>query len=406
MSELVDGSFIFGGSVSGSEWRARETITVSSNPPLIVNDEENGDYIVLVEDVDGERIFEKIFSLKTRYIEDRLGSHPFSNYSIRIPTFPNVKNIDLRHRQTDDLMHRYTFDSEIRPIVNFTSVPDGLLSGEFTIEWAADIYPGQDVRYTLHYSHDAGRPGTWQGFPVRNQHATSYTLNPEIIRGSITHSVIRVIVSDGVNYSVDTSEVPFFVPMKEPEMILFSGMDEISGIATLQLRKGRRSELGVRLGGVDGKHIPEDHITWHSSIDGFVSRGRSNKGNLSVGRHDISVRVEGLDGAVYERAVAVIDVIDSSPAIMVRVGDGSDPELLCNEMEINVDFGSVEIDEVFYGFDPSSGDLPKVITHVDSLPIRYRMDHDTNVVVWAKNALGFTSDYREIVPAYDCSGVD
>ncbi len=107
--------------------------------------------------------------------------------------------------------------SSTAPAVTLQSPNGGeVLTGPFTISWtASDPDPETTLLYTVQYSPDAGT--TWQTLAADHYTSTLEIRDPTIIPGSTT-ALLRVIATDGVNTSSDTSNQTFQVGAHAPDV--------------------------------------------------------------------------------------------------------------------------------------------------------------------------------------------
>src|SRR5207248_1572608 len=88
--------------------------------------------------------------------------------------------------------------------------PNGgeILEDKVTVRWRASDADGNNLTYSLLYSHDAGQ--TWQTV-VGNIKESQITVDLRELPGG-TRALFRVIATDGVNTGIDDSDHTFTVP--------------------------------------------------------------------------------------------------------------------------------------------------------------------------------------------------
>ncbi len=399
MGEIVgDAYLVFFGwhDVAQQEWNVDLSYSDGSVPS---SGSGEGDFYVSVHDENGDTIYIRYFDPPSDEMGEDSSNWSFTRQFTKVPVLENTRAIRI-NRVSGAAEWEHLFSDEI-PEVRIVESPSGVVDGLLSMSWEGSDSSGRPLRYNVQYSYYEGNPGTWgligSSF-IRESHSVRVYENE--LRGSVGEGGrFRVIAYNGVNFSVAESDF-FKVPVKPPEINVLGDTSHIT------LAKGRGLAVGVsaRLSGPDGRHIPEDNITWHSDRDGFLSRGPRLRGvgNLSAGHHNIYVQVEDSIGQIFTQSARSITVVDDPPQITVRVGDGTDTDLGCNEIEVNVVFPRGDIDGVRYGFNLSRDTISTKLESLENLPIRYQMIDDTDVNIFARDQVGLTDEYREIIPMADC----
>jgi hypothetical protein len=167
--------------------------------------------------------------------------------------------------------------------------------GEVMVSWASEDADGDPMSYWVEYSPDEGASWTtlW-----RNTQETSLTVNLANLAPS-SRALIRVLASDGINTTADTSDGVFAVASKAPWV----------GIA-----EPRPGELpggsGIRFTGFatdyeDGVMTGEA-LVWESDVDGVLGRGETFIGRLTSGRHVVTLTATDRDGMRGSGRIEVI----------------------------------------------------------------------------------------------------
>ncbi len=420
MSEYFHDYVTISGSVRGSQWEADQIgfpESYEKRIPFLGYGE--GDYIVRIVDVQGQVLFYGYFNPSPVVVSGV--AWDLDIYSGRVPFFPEASVLEIRREATGERMWHHDFKPDEAPMVQIVEAPHGPISEPFMVEWEAQDPNDRDLTYSLQYSIGEVRNSNHGWFDVVEYlppsdyrlpySETQIVIDPKYLPGSIPclgntpcGSKFRVVASNGYSFSISEQDGSFIVPIKPPNIEVHGG--QYYQHAPYGQAAG---QWGVTLRGVDLSlyyyqyHDDGENVTWHSNLDGFLTRGRNFYGSgLSLGEHVISIQIEDIFGNTTSEEVLTITLVDDRPEIQVRVGDGSDDDLQCNEIEINVNFSVIGMSEIVYDFNPRRGKIMTEISDLSALPIRYQMASSTDVYVYAKNLSDVTSSYREVLDLVDC----
>lgn len=170
------------------------------------------------------------------------------------------------------------------PIVNVT-YPNGgekLLKGNFTVTWTTSDIDGDILYSTVQYSSDNGI--SWNTFALDTTD-TSISINTVDIIASNT-ALIRVMTSDGLNVTTDTSDAVFQTPNNRPEVDILSPKTN-STYGSVQLVIFRAD-----VGDAEDGALSNNDIIWTSNIDGVLGIGNNINilaSDLTEGTHIITL---------------------------------------------------------------------------------------------------------------------
>lgn len=161
------------------------------------------------------------------------------------------------------------------------------LENDFTIKWNATDKDDDPLVYDILYSPDNG--ASWEVVAldiVENE----YVWNTSAFKGCEA-GLIKILASDGINTGFDTSNEPFEVAKKIPELGILSPSEH----STNRINTTVNFE-GFAYDNEDGELDPE-MMKWESSIDGILGYGEKiQKKDLSPGDHQISLIGTDKDG--------------------------------------------------------------------------------------------------------------
>jgi hypothetical protein len=162
------------------------------------------------------------------------------------------------------------------------------LAGAQTFSWQASDPDGDALTFTVLYSADAG--AAWQVLATGITQ-TSLQVDTDGIPGSTT-ALVRVLASDGLRTSSDTSDGTFVVPNKPPDVFIVSPEDGS------EFQPGDVvSFSGLSLDPEQVGPWPDSAAEWSSDRDGSLGEGFTLLTNeLSNGWHTITLAVTDSGG--------------------------------------------------------------------------------------------------------------
>jgi hypothetical protein len=186
--------------------------------------------------------------------------------------------------------------SENAPGVQITRPDPGttLDGGSAAVEWESLDEDGDDLRFTLLYSVDAGK--SWETIAVGVEDER-YTVNLNELPGS-DEALFRVIATDGVNTASDDLDGPVKVPFKSPRVRIVSPADGALFLTTQTVVfAGQANDLqdGLLSGGA---------LQWSSDRQGVLGYGRSLAvTGLVPGKHTIILAATNSRGKIGQASV-------------------------------------------------------------------------------------------------------
>lgn len=154
------------------------------------------------------------------------------------------------------------------------------------VEWALARDDGDDVRYLVRYAVAEldGEP-LWQ-FLAAGLTEPRFSLE----RGALAGGEARVQVGASVaGRTAWVESEPFHVPAPPPEAAVLWPLDKA------RLPVGPPATLRGEAVLPEPEPIADEHFRWMSSRDGELGTGRTLETRLSVGEHDLTLRVEAPD---------------------------------------------------------------------------------------------------------------
>ena len=204
------------------------------------------------------------------------------------------------------------------PEVALTSPNGGeVVNGEvLTVAWTAADADGDTLAFTIQYSADDG--GTWEVLASdvdgRSVELATFNLSPSEL------GRLRVWASDGIQSAHDSSDGPFRVPNRAPEVAIIAPAD-----GTIVAR-GQTLAL---IGEVSDRGTPPaaEQIEWYSDRDGVLGTGRRLAiADLSAGAHVVTLRADDGHGGVANdtiRLTIVAELADLPRCAGDCSGDGA-----------------------------------------------------------------------------------
>lgn len=155
-----------------------------------------------------------------------------------------------------------------------------------TITWQGSDEDLDPLFYSVFYSFDGGT--LWSPLAL-DLEETYLEIDASTLAGS-TYAMVKIEVTDGINYGFDTNDTPFTVEGKPPSAEIISPLEGQSFVAggSVQLQGiGNDTEDGF----LDGAQK-----CWSSDLDGYLGCGEIILTVLSPGTHVITMTVEDLVG--------------------------------------------------------------------------------------------------------------
>ena len=182
---------------------------------------------------------------------------------------------------------------------------------DLVVNWQAADADGDALSATILLSLDGGT--TFQ--PLRSEvSGTTITIPAAEVPGS-TQARIRVIVSDGVNTSMDDSNANFTIPNRTPSARIITPLDGATFVIS--------QTVALSAEGVDVEegNLEDSAYQWFSDIDGNLGTGpQIDTQNLSVGQHHIELHVMDQAGAMGHAMITITvgtSVAPAAPALVV-----------------------------------------------------------------------------------------
>jgi hypothetical protein len=275
--------------------------TYTYNCPALVDASDQGEYSLEVVDQNGYALYVyrfNAFGCQGGYHEVA----PTGVVAATLPDLPDMAALQLKHGEA--LLNEQQV-SPHAPVVTMTA-PSGaeVVSGVYTVTWAATDVDGDDLTYAVLYSPDDGT--SWQ--PLMTSIAeTLYALDTSWIAGS-DNARIRVLTTDDLNTASDETDGAFTVPKKAPSVYIIQPDDGAyfwPGEPIILMGRGYDPEDGV-LGGGDG--TPGDmSLTWTSSTSGMLGTGTwlQLDTGLPAGEHVISLNAADSDSNVEMASINI-----------------------------------------------------------------------------------------------------
>jgi hypothetical protein len=188
-----------------------------------------------------------------------------ADLAFSIPWAPGTTNIVLLHlEQILDIDQV----SENPPQVTFTSPssavswPAGTIQ---TLTWLGLDLDGDDLTYTLFYSHDAG--ANWQLLDGEIKEQSYPVLVDSMAGGNDVR--FRIVATDGVNTDFDETDYPISIPNKAPYVTILNPVSEGHYTpGSLIVLQGSATDLE------DGS-LPDSALSWSSDRQGGLGVGPS-----------------------------------------------------------------------------------------------------------------------------------
>jgi hypothetical protein len=166
-----------------------------------------------------------------------------------------------------------------------------------SIDWTAADADGDDLTYLVQVSPDNG--ASWQTLAA-NLSETGLTVDASAVPGT-DQGLVRVLATDGVNSTTDTSDGTFSVT-DTPATV-----EIVTPPAPTTVLQGQTLALEAEAFDPDYATFPDDAIAWRSNLDDGLGTGpQLSTASLSPGTHTLTVEAEG--DAAGDLAVDAIQV--------------------------------------------------------------------------------------------------
>lgn len=196
------------------------------------------------------------------------------------------------------------------PEVQLTSPAEGdRVSGDvIKVTWTATDADGDTLVYTVQYSSDNGL--TWETVE-QNLRDTTAEIDRIDLSGSPT-ALFRVLATDGIHTTAATSK-PFVLGELGPTVEILSPAKDEAFV------KGETVYLEAIAYDADTGEVPEEMVSWTSSIDGPLGTGLELEvSRLSPGDHTLTLTVKddaGLDAVSVTTQIKVVAKAADLPVI-------------------------------------------------------------------------------------------
>lgn len=239
----------------------------------------SGPYRIVLESATGEVLSQRRFEVLEGYAyHDRIPGRfrewiPYAAGTVRISILHEALRLD------------WVNVSPHAPSVRVTS-PNGGESwsgaGPFTVAWTASDADGDALIAQVHYSADGGQ--SWAPLGV-NLSGRQLAVQASDLPGG-ANALVKVVVTDGVNTSSDTSDAAFAVAPKPPRLQLL-GLEE----GSLLLPTARPALAASAFDPEDGP-LDEGGLAWSSDRDGALGSGNDlSAAGLSAGVHALTATI-------------------------------------------------------------------------------------------------------------------
>jgi hypothetical protein len=155
------------------------------------------------------------------------------------------------------------------------------------VSWTAGDRDGDNLRYVVQFSRDGG--GTWRTLDPQVP-GLSYMVDLEGLP-STRNGRFRVTATDGLRSATDTANRSVRVPNHPPNAAITAPVDGAAVTA------GAAMPLAGTAADVDAGTVAPARLSWRSSRDGDLGRGRSLTARLSPGRHELVLTATDAQGA-------------------------------------------------------------------------------------------------------------
>ena len=225
-----------------------------------------------------------------------------------------------------------------------------------TVRWESNDADGDPLRHGLQYSPDGGT--TWENIAFDIE-GDELEVDSAGLRGG--SGLMRVLATDGVLASRDASDGTFMVSPKPPRPFILFPADGMAIDADDSIvLDGSAADL-------EEGTLPDDALSWSSSLDGFLARGASvDVPRLTTGVHQIRLEAQDDSGArgsveitlhvgareqeTFVRADANgqdgVDIADPISLLTYLFSGGTQPA--CDDAADANDDGTLDISDALY----------------------------------------------------------
>jgi len=205
-------------------------------------------------------------------------------FSFSIPWYDDAGYIQIKKEST---VLRTILPSNHPPQVTIQNPTGGeYYTGKITAEWLGTDMDGDNLSYTVFYSHDSTN---WEIINTETYN-TSIQLDTSYLPGS-SSCKIKVIVTDGFYIDIAESDI-FTVDKKQP-------------VCTI-LKEDNVPVSGIGYDLEDGELSLSD-LEWYSNLQGYLGTGDILPEDiLTIGNHMITMKATDSDGNTAEETIEVI----------------------------------------------------------------------------------------------------
>jgi len=169
-------------------------------------------------------------------------------------------------------------------------------TGRQTIIWNGRDADGDVLTYAVQYSQDGGM--TWRTI-ASELTEPQFEVDVSNLPGS-EKAKVRVIATDGVNTSRDTSDATFTVEPKPPFVLILAPENDFL------FPVGQRIRLEGTASDLEDGVLPDSALQWSSDKDGPLGAGRIlDLNRLSPGLHTITLSAHDSDGREGRASITV-----------------------------------------------------------------------------------------------------
>ncbi|MGV8038738.1 MAG: pre-peptidase C-terminal domain-containing protein [Thermoanaerobaculaceae bacterium] len=292
---------VVSGVLTGAAVASLRPVWVADRPEGAFSGEGEGPYSIELLDATGHRLFIRRFD-----VEAGGGSrHAAGMFRETMPLPSGLARVVVAHEA--QTLRTVTVSPHV-PTVRITS-PNGGESwsgaGPYAVAWTASDADGDALTAQVLYSTDAGQ--SWAPLAV-NLSGRQLAVQASDLAGA-AQALVKVVVTDGVNTSSDTSDAAFAVAPKPPRLRLL-GLEE----GSLLLPTAQPALAASAFDAEDGP-LDEGGLAWSSDRDGELGAG-----------NDLSAT--GLSAGVHALTATIGDSSDTLASTRVNVtalGDGNGP---------------------------------------------------------------------------------
>jgi hypothetical protein len=215
----------------------------------------------------------------------------------------------FRIQRGDKFLLEHAFGTALPVMGSVIATPDN--DGKVLVRWTASDPDSADLAYSVHLDLGPDRPPMMLTSGLKG---TSYVFDPAF--APATNSARFIIeASDGYHTATAESNV-FTINEKAP----IASIIEPTGANTIVAGQ----PVNLTGAGYDYSRglLPDESLTWTSSLDGTIAEGAKSKAILSAGTHTITLQVASDSGLVNETSIEI------------SVQDDSDGDGLPDEYEV------------------------------------------------------------------------